>query len=174
MLTTFHANVFGQSSEGEISVGLETSLVKTDTSSRTYSAVAVGGGVVWKVLGTHSLDVDVHLFPTVCFGNNVNDGFDITQFHLPLGLLLRYGEYVPRSDRMTIGGAVGMGYQYTASMLATGATDMRPYLEVEIMLGVFKRGMFKCRYTTVLTSYIDAAGGAVSYHSVNLIGSTSW
>jgi hypothetical protein len=163
-----------QVSEGEISVGVETSMVRSDTATRTYAALALGGGITWSIVGTPTLDIAAHTFPTWCFATNLNGDFDITQFHVPVGALVRFGELEAQTQRVTIGGGVGMGYQYTAGMLATGKPDLRPYFEVQIMLGLFKRGMLKVRYSTVMTAYADQAGSAVSYHALNVIGSTTW
>lgn len=163
-----------QSVEGEVFVGAEASLEKNDSSSTSRGSFALGGGLSWTIAATSSVDLNVHTFPMFCFGTNKEESFDITQFHLPIGLLLRFGEYGGDARGMTIGGGVGAGAAYSAGMLATKNTDLRPYIEVEIMLRLFKRGLFKLRYNTIMGSYTDALGSSISYHTLCIIGSTTW
>ncbi|CAN5540219.1 hypothetical protein BH10BAC6_BH10BAC6_08950 [soil metagenome] len=160
--------------EGEVFIGGEVSHEKNDSTSTSRGSFTLGGGVSWPLIGSDAVDLNVHTFPMFCFGTNKAGSFDITQFHLPLGVLLRFGEYGGEPRGMTIGGGVGAGVAYTAGMLATKNTDLRPYLEVEIMLRFFKRGLFKLRYSTIFGTYTDALGSAISYHSLCVIGSTSW
>lgn len=163
-----------QSVEGEVFVGAEASLEKNDSSSTSRGSFALGGGLSWAIASSASVDLNVHTFPMFCFGTNKEGSFDITQFHLPMGLLLRFGEYDGDPRGMTIGGGVGAGYAFSAGMLATKNTDLRPYIEVEVMLRLFKRGLFKLRYNSIIGPYTDALGSSISYHTLCIIGSTSW
>jgi len=170
----FAQNGSAQSVEGEVFVGAEVSNEKNDTSSTSRGSFALGGGLLVGLTGTASVDLKLHAFPMFCFGSSKEGALDITQFHLPLGLLLQFGEKDGTPETVTIGGGVGGGYMFTAGMLATKDTDLRPYLEVEVMLRLFKRGLFKLRYNTVFGPYTDALGSSVTYHTICIIGSTSW
>jgi hypothetical protein len=100
-------------------------------------------------------------------------GADFQRVHIPIGVLLSVGDASGFEGAGSIGGSIACGYGAMLGAFTEGTVDVRPFISLDISIGVFKRGALKLRYSTVVGNY-TYLGSAVNYHGLYLIGSSAW
>ncbi len=170
MLFMGHTATAGTGIESEIHLGPATATV-ADT---VNVGLGIGGGLNIPVHTFSAGAVEVRGAVMPVFGSAGNQGLDITQMHIPLGVAIAFLERPASGQGMGLGGGVGVGMMTTVGRWASSGVTVGPYITMDLVFGVFERGALKLRYTAVLREASSDAGSVVRYQSLVVIGSTSW
>jgi len=160
--------------EGEVMFGPNVTSWATAETPQVFPGLAVGLSFNAHLLhyGVGSLGITIP--PLLSIGSRPDaDGLDLQHVHIPLGLMLTVGDAGGYSGSGLVGGSFTVGYGITLGALAKEDVDARPFLQMDISIGIFERGALKLRYRNVMGEYLYQ-GSPVTYHGLYLVGSSAW
>lgn len=159
--------------DGELMIGPSLATIGGGESIERFGGVAVGAGANVHLMEFGFGFLAVTAMPNFTLGATDNEGIDFQRLQIPLGLMLTVGDDV-YAGAGSIGGGVTIGYGLTVGPFTDSHADLRPFINFDVSFGIFERGALKLRYSTVLGDYQFTDRGNVNYHSLFLVGSTSW
>jgi len=159
---------------GEIAFGPAVATLGNGSTIEHYPGFAIGTCFNFYLLkyGVGTLGLTTPIM-AVIGSRPEQPGADFQRVHIPLGILLAVGDASGFEGSGSVGGSLSFGYGATFGAFTENVIDTRPWLSMDISIGIFKRGALKIRYSGVLGTY-EYRGKPVNYHGIYLVGSSAW